>query len=157
MVSAMLRLDPTGSCFTSNHLNIVRVALEARAWDAVKPLLDHDIYSFPYDPYDKENAAYKSMHPYLCSHHESSSTFLTHAFGFTVKLDYKDPLQYFLLGGMLYTGLKDWERALHFYELAIITPINQKISKIQLEAYKKRVLVGILEYGGVSHATTQAQ
>lgn len=51
---------------------------------------------------------------------------------------------------MIYTGLKDWERALHFYEIAVIWPINNKVSMIQVEAYKKRVLVGILAYGGVS-------
>lgn len=51
---------------------------------------------------------------------------------------------------MIYTGLKDWERALHFYEVAVMWPTGNKVSLIQVEAYKKRVLVGILAHGGVS-------
>ena len=51
---------------------------------------------------------------------------------------------------MIYTGLKDWERALHFYDIVIMSPTNGTASMIQVEAYKKRVLVGILAEGGVS-------
>ena len=142
-----MRIDPSGSCFTSTHLSFARLCLEAREFEAAKPVLDNDVYAFPCT---EEIPAYTAAHPYLCSHHDSSSYFITSSSGLTEKLTYKDHLQYFLFGGMIYTGLKDWERALHFYELAIISPVAQKASMIQVEAYKKRILVGILAFGGVS-------
>lgn len=142
-----MRLDPSGSCFTSTHLTFVRLCLESREFAAAKPVLDKDIFAFPAN---SESVAHNALHPYPCSQHESSSTYITYTSGLTNKSDYKDHLQYFLLGGMIYTGLKDWERALHFYEIAVIWPINNKVSMIQVEAYKKRVLVGILAHGGVS-------
>ena len=51
---------------------------------------------------------------------------------------------------MIYTALKDWERAVHFYDMVIIVPASSAVSKIQLEAYNKRLLVGILWKGVVS-------
>lgn len=145
--SAILRLDPSGSCFTSTHLAFVRLCLDSREFAAAKPILDKDIFAFPAT---SDSVAYNGLHPYPCSQHHSSSTYITYSSGLTNKSDHKDYLQYFLLGGMIYTGLKDWERALHFYEIAVIWPTNTKVSMIQVEAYKKRVLVGILAHGGVS-------
>ncbi|KAL8795031.1 MAG: hypothetical protein Q9195_002479 [Heterodermia aff. obscurata] len=75
------------------------------------------------------------------------SNFITPSSGFTEKISSKDILQYFLLGGMIYTALKDWERAVHFYDMAIITPATNAVSKIQIEAYNKRLLVGVLWKG----------
>ena len=51
---------------------------------------------------------------------------------------------------MIYTGLKDWDRALHFYEIAVMAPASNAPSMIQVEAYRKRVLVGIIAKGYVS-------
>ena len=126
----------------------MRLCLEARAFESAKPVLDHDIWAFPTAD---DNIAYNALHPYPCSLHESSSTFITYSSGLTEKLNYRDHLQYFLFGGMIYTGLKDWERALHFFDVAIVSPIASKVSMIQVEAYKKRVLVGLLATGGVSN------
>ena len=110
-------------------------------------VLDNDIFTFPTS---SDKVAYSVLHPYLCSGHDSSSTFITYSSGLTDKLSYRDHLQYFLLGGMIYTGLKDWERALHFYEIAVMAPIINAPSMIQVEAYRKRVLVGIIAKGRVS-------
>lgn len=128
-------------------MTFVRLCLEARAFEEATPVLDHDIYAFPTND---DNLAYNDLHPFPCSRHESSSTFITYSSGLTDKLVYQDHLQYFLLGGMIYTALKKWDRALHFYEVAIISPIISKVSMIQVEAYKKWVLVGLLATGGVS-------
>ncbi|KAL8826865.1 MAG: hypothetical protein Q9191_003537 [Dirinaria sp. TL-2023a] len=118
--------------------------LPTRDFEAAKPVLDNDIFTFPTS---SDKVAYNSLHPYPCSTHDSSSTFITYFSGLTDKLSYKDHLLYFLLGGMIYTGLKDWDRALHFYEIAIMAPIINAPSMIQVEAYKKRVLVGVLAEG----------
>uniref|UniRef100_A0A8C3GB33 COP9 signalosome subunit 3 n=1 Tax=Cyclopterus lumpus TaxID=8103 RepID=A0A8C3GB33_CYCLU len=68
----------------------------------------------------KENGAYEAKH-FLC---------------------------YYYYGGMIYTGLKNFERALYFYEQAITTPA-MAVSHIMLEAYKKYILVSLILHGKV--------
>lgn len=57
-------------------------------------------------------------------------------------------LLYFYYGGMLYTALKKFERALFFFEAAV-TVDSMVVSHIVLEAYKKRILVSLIAYGKV--------
>lgn len=51
---------------------------------------------------------------------------------------------------MIYMGLKDWKHALFFLEVVISSPVANNASKIQVEAYKKLVLVRLLYKGHVS-------
>lgn len=51
---------------------------------------------------------------------------------------------------MIYIGLRDWERALLFLEIVIASPTINTTSIIQVEAYKKWVLVSLLLKGHVS-------
>uniref|UniRef100_A0A6I8Q1G8 COP9 signalosome complex subunit 3 n=1 Tax=Xenopus tropicalis TaxID=8364 RepID=A0A6I8Q1G8_XENTR len=62
--------------------------------------------------------------------------------------DAKPFLCYYYYGGMIYTGLKNFERALYFYEQAITTPA-MAVSHIMLEAYKKYILVSLILHGKV--------
>ncbi|XP_051023766.1 COP9 signalosome complex subunit 3 isoform X2 [Acomys russatus] len=62
--------------------------------------------------------------------------------------DAKHFLCYYYYGGMIYTGLKNFERALYFYEQAITTPA-MAVSHIMLEAYKKYILVSLILLGKV--------
>ena len=110
-----------------------------------RPVLDKDIYTFPPTPKAGTNNAITS---YICASNHPSSDFL--ASGFTEKVTSKDILQYFLIGGIIYTALENYERAIHFYELAIIAPATNAVSKIQVDAYVKRLLVGIIWKGVVS-------
>ncbi|GFS57964.1 COP9 signalosome complex subunit 3 [Trichonephila inaurata madagascariensis] len=57
-------------------------------------------------------------------------------------------LLYYYYGGMIYTCLKDYERALYFFEVAITTP-SMAVSHIMLEAYKKYILVSLILYGKI--------
>lgn len=148
--SAILRLDPSGSCFTSSHLTFARLCLEAREYYAAVPVLNKDIYHFPLSS-DKGGVQINPR--FWCSHHEQYSTFITNASGLSEKLDYRDHLQYFLFGAMIYIGLKDWERASLFLEVVIISPASTTTSMIQVEAYKKWVLVSLLLKGRVSNIT----
>ena len=47
-------------------------------------------------------------------------------------------------------AFKDWERALLFLEIVMVSPTANTASKIQVEAYKKWVLVSLLHRGKVS-------
>ncbi|MCJ1468776.1 hypothetical protein MMC07_007406 [Pseudocyphellaria aurata] len=142
--TAIRRLDPSGSCFTSSHLIFARLCLEAREYYAAVPVLDKDIYHFPLSS-DKGGVQINPR--FWCSHHEQYSTFITNASGLSEKLDYRDHLQYFLFGAMIYIGLKNWERASLFLEAVIISPAPNTTSMIQVEAYKKWVLVSLLLKG----------
>ncbi|OQD79580.1 hypothetical protein PENANT_c048G11375 [Penicillium antarcticum] len=64
------------------------------------------------------------------------------------------PLQSFLCfvqrtspAGMVYMALKDWRKALHFLGVVVSTPVASSVSLVMVEAYKKWVLVGLLEHG----------
>ena len=63
-----------------------------------------------------------------------------------------DDAKYFLLffyyGGMIYTALKNYERALYFFEVCVMTP-SSVISHILLEAYKKYALVSLILSGKI--------
>uniref|UniRef100_A0A2K5R4I9 COP9 signalosome complex subunit 3 n=1 Tax=Cebus imitator TaxID=2715852 RepID=A0A2K5R4I9_CEBIM len=61
--------------------------------------------------------------------------------------DAKHSLCYYY-GGMIYTGLKNFERALFFYEQAITTPA-MVVSHIMLESYKMYILVSLILLGKV--------
>ncbi|RPA79652.1 hypothetical protein BJ508DRAFT_415807 [Ascobolus immersus RN42] len=54
--------------------------------------------------------------------------------------------QYFLYGGMVYIGMKRWKDALNMLDYVLITP-GTGFSQIQVEAYKKYILVCLLYKG----------
>jgi COP9 signalosome complex subunit 3 len=58
----------------------------------------------------------------------------------------KDVLLFYYYGGMAYTGLKQFKKALNFFRLAVSMPA-QMLSAIMVEAYKKYVLLSLLVHG----------
>lgn len=62
--------------------------------------------------------------------------------------DAKDFLLYYYYGGMIYTALKNYNRALYFLEVAVTTP-SMAVSHIMMEAYKKYILVALILQGKV--------
>ncbi|GAB1599976.1 COP9 signalosome complex subunit 3-like [Argonauta hians] len=62
--------------------------------------------------------------------------------------DAKDFLLYYYYGGMIYTALKNYDRALYFFEVAITTP-SMAVSHIMMEAYKKYILVALILHGKI--------
>ncbi|MCJ1251285.1 hypothetical protein MMC30_008516 [Trapelia coarctata] len=140
--TAMLRLDPSTSCFTSTHLLFVRLCLHTKAFQDALPILDNDIFHFPTVDHNP-----RSSPPQLSEQHESSYAFITTSSGLSQNLNYQDHLRYFLYGAMLYLGLKNWKRTLLFLELVVVSPAINTASMIQVEAYKKWILVGLLLKG----------
>lgn len=63
--------------------------------------------------------------------------------------DTKYFLLYYYYGGMVYSALKNYERALYFFEVAISTPALA-MSHIMLESYKKSILVALILHGKTS-------
>ena len=62
--------------------------------------------------------------------------------------DTKYFLLYFYYGGMIYTALKNYDRALYFFEVCVTTPA-MAVSHIMLEAYKKYTIVSLILNGKV--------
>lgn len=60
--------------------------------------------------------------------------------------DTKSFLLYYYYGGMVYAAVKNYERALYFFEIVITTPA-MTVSHIMLEAYKKYILISLIING----------
>lgn len=65
------------------------------------------------------------------------------------QFDAKPFLLYYYYGGMIYLALKNYKRALFFFENAVTTP-SMAVSHIMLEAYKKHVLVSLILHGKIA-------
>lgn len=68
--------------------------------------------------------------------------------GISTEDDSKYFLLYFYYGGMIYTSLKNYDRALYFFEVCVMTPAVA-VSHIMLEAYKKYILVSLILNGKI--------
>ncbi|KAG5444074.1 COP9 signalosome complex subunit 3 [Clonorchis sinensis] len=107
------KLQRSPSQLTSLHSDVCQLALSARLFSPVLPLLNVDILEI-----------------------EKNYSFV----------DQKDYLLYFYYGGMIYGALKNWERALHFFELCLIIP-SFSVSCILVEAAKKVILTSLIHNG----------
>jgi COP9 signalosome complex subunit 3 len=144
--SVILRLDPTSSTLTPAHYSFIRLCINARAFAEGADILDRPIVFLPYDA-DKNTLA--RSYKYLCSEQESSATYLTYHTGLNVKWTYRQYLEYFLMGAMVYMALRQFSKAQFYLEVVLTTPTSNSTatSMIQVEAYKKWVLVNLLLKG----------
>lgn len=51
---------------------------------------------------------------------------------------------------MIYTAMKNYDRALYFFEVVVTVPA-MVVSHIMLEAYKKYILVSLILHGKVKY------
>ncbi|OON18706.1 PCI domain protein [Opisthorchis viverrini] len=120
------KLQRSPSQLTSLHSDVCQLALSARLFSPVLPLLNVDILEI------EKNVGKRSFNSLL--HRQYSF------------VDQKDYLLYFYYGGMIYGALKNWERALHFFELCLIIP-SFSVSCILVEAAKKVILTSLIYNG----------
>jgi COP9 signalosome complex subunit 3 len=133
---------------TSIHYHFIRLCLYAKAYEEAANILDRPIYHIP-TSLDKASAA--RSYQYLCSA-ETSSAYLTPGTGLTEKFNHRTYLEYFLYAGVVYIALKRWEPALAALEICLAAPSSNTASMIQIEAYKKFILVGLLFNGKLPKA-----
>lgn len=147
---AIVRLDPSSEVLTSVHTTFIKLTLVSRSYSLAVPVLERQVCHFP----TVTGQAYQNYHqPLLCAEHESSTAFITDASGFSKQLAYRDHLQFFLYGAMIYMALKKWDRALHYLSIVISCPVTNAVSKIMVEGYKKWLLVSLLRNGKVMSQT----
>lgn len=128
------------STLTTTHVLLSRLSLLARAYTLALPVIDQTICQFSATT-DKPN--------YQQNESDIDPSPSLHLFGPHSNLSHKDHLQYFLYGGMIYMALKKWNKARHFLSIVISSPAINSVSLIMVEAYKKWVLVNLLEKGVV--------
>jgi len=64
------------------------------------------------------------------------------------RFDAKDYLSYYYYGGMIFTAIKNYDKALYFFEVVVTTP-SVAVSHIMMEAYKKFILVSLIFHGKI--------
>ncbi|KAF2152632.1 hypothetical protein K461DRAFT_150332 [Myriangium duriaei CBS 260.36] len=139
--TAILRMDPTSSTFTSNHLHYIQLCLEARRPREALPILDRDVLSFPYDEI-------QGVDKRLLCDTLPGSNYITTRSGISADLTTLVVQEYYLLGAQIYIGLRSYERASLFLELVLSTPgLGQPVNAFMVEAYKKLILVNLVALG----------
>ncbi|XP_050300575.1 COP9 signalosome complex subunit 3 [Anthonomus grandis grandis] len=107
---------------TSIHADFCQLCLLAKCFKPALQILDVDIVS-------------------ICQE-------LNHTNPNSPQFDAKYFLLYYYYGGKIYLAVRNLERALYFFEVALTTPAHA-VSHIMLEAYKKFILVSLLLHGKV--------
>jgi len=152
--TAILRMDPLSSTFTSNHLLLVRLCLEAGLPREALPILDMDIYCLPTDPITGIDDTL------MCAAHELSCMYITRGSGISLEVQVAMLQEYYYLGAYVYIGLRLYERARLFLEMVITVPVqNHAVNPLMVEAHKRMILIGLLAQGQpykTSHLVDQA-
>ncbi|KAH8302766.1 hypothetical protein KR044_010644 [Drosophila immigrans] len=124
---------------TPIHADLCQLSLKAKHFNVVLPYLDADIT-------DISTVAAE------CKNQQQQQPQHT--------LDANNDAKYFLLyyyyGGMIYTAVKNYERALYFFEVCITTPA-MAMSHIMLEAYKKFLMVSLIVEGKIAYIPKNVQ
>lgn len=116
------------SQLTAVHADLCLLSLQAKCFKTALKFLDIDITSIATDGSSNRGS-------FLATLQDSNH-------------DVKYFLLYYYYGGMIYTAVKNYERALYFFEVAVSTPA-MAMSHIMLESYKKFILVSLILHGKI--------
>jgi COP9 signalosome complex subunit 3 len=126
--------------------------METRSYAAALPILDNYIHSIgtkiPQAVLENLPAALP------CADHTNSGEYIHLKSGHSGKITVKDVQEYYLLGGMAYSGVQEYKKAAQFMEHVLVTPTSNTANGLMLEAYRKWVLLCCLAYGKVTRAQT---
>ncbi|KAK6841338.1 hypothetical protein PG989_010109 [Apiospora arundinis] len=139
--AAILKVDPTGSMFTSTHHQLVKLAYNTNNIEPVLKVIEKDIVFFPGMANSKRPAV-------LCDMTLSPSVYIHKETGLTNPVKAGAVLEYDLLSGMIFCSKREWTKAHAAFERIVTYPTREGgCSKIMAEAYKKWVLVSLLSKG----------
>ncbi|KAI0134185.1 hypothetical protein BJ170DRAFT_189069 [Xylariales sp. AK1849] len=141
LATAILRIDPTASVFTSTHVHLVRIAYATNNVQPALPVIDKSIVFYPGMANQREAELLSDLSL-------SPAAYVSKDAGLTSHLRAPAILEYDILCGMIYCAQRDWGKALAAFERLVTYPTrDQGISKIMVEAFKKWVLVSLLYKG----------
>ncbi|KAK4877067.1 hypothetical protein RN001_009573 [Aquatica leii] len=118
---AISKLQLFDSQLTSIHADLCQLCLLAKCFKPALEVLDIDITGICQETNQGQSGS-----------HFDAKYFLLH----------------YYYGGMIYLAVRNLDRSLYFFEVAITTPA-QEVSHIMLEAYKKYILVSLLLHGKI--------
>ncbi|EFA11362.1 COP9 signalosome complex subunit 3 isoform X2 [Tribolium castaneum] len=118
---AISKLRFFDSQLTSIHADLCQLCLLAKCFKPALEILDTDITGICQEIVHNPNGA---------------------------QFEAKYFLLYYYYGGMIYLAVRNLDRALYFFEVAITTPAHA-VSHIMLEAYKKYIIVSLLLHGKI--------
>ena len=143
----MLRLDPTTGTFTTTHLQFLRLCVETRQYASAVEILDNYIYSLP----SKLPRAIASLeYSVPAADHKNSGDYITLSSGHTDKISLQALQEYYILGAMAYSGVRQFKDGRSLLEHVLVMPsTNGACNGLFLEAYQKWVLLSLLVDGSV--------
>jgi len=144
--NAIQRLDQTSSTLTVSHYYFVKLCVLARAYNEATILLNRPVYHVP--TVESTKPLEKRLSKHLCSQHESSVAYINPQTGLSGKITSRVYLEYYFLAALCFVGIKNWQKAEEFLEVVLTCPTSQNVaSRIQVEAYKKWLIIGLLING----------
>lgn len=127
--------------FTSIHLPLIQLAYTCDCIEPATKLIDHRITLYPGLPGQKDSRL-------LCDRGLSPVAFISTDTGLTESVKSTTVLEYELVSALIYISQRDWQKAHKALERAITYPTKDRgVSKIMVEAFKKWLLVGLLNDG----------
>ncbi|KZF20120.1 hypothetical protein L228DRAFT_263417 [Xylona heveae TC161] len=143
--TAILRLDPTASTYTSNHNLFAQLCLLGGSYPPALPVIDNIIRHFPDTPEDYIPSV--SIQASINEIRPGALLTITTGSGLTGAVTYQEFLQYSLWCAQIYIGLRQWEKAEITLASIIMAPVDNAVSNLMVIAYKRWVLVRLLSGG----------
>ncbi|KAI0550046.1 cop9 subunit [Xylaria curta] len=141
LATAILKLDPSGTMFTSSHLLLTKLAYDTDNIQPALPVIDKDIVFYP-------GMANHANALYLCDLESSPPSYISKNTGLTAPVKTPMVLEYDVLCGMMYCARREWNKSRAAFEHAVTFPTKDGgCSKIMVEAFKKWILVSLLSDG----------
>ncbi|KAK8146619.1 hypothetical protein G3M48_002790 [Beauveria asiatica] len=149
LTTAILRLDPTGTLFTSTHLYIAKMAVESNILEPALEILDKEITCYPVMSSNREAREARDPRP-LCDPSLGPAAYISTATGLTENLKSISVLEYNYFRYLAYSSRRDWHKAFVALEQVITHPAKDRgVSKVMAECHKRWILVGLLNSGKI--------
>ncbi|KAJ6783345.1 hypothetical protein PWT90_04344 [Aphanocladium album] len=147
LATAILRIDPTGTVFTSTHLFLAKLAVESNVIEPALEVLDKEITCYPVMSSNREAREARDSRP-LCDPNLGPASYISTATGLTDGFKSGSILEYNFFRSLVYTSRRDWNKAYAALEQVITHPAKERsVSKVMTECHKRWLLVGLLKYG----------
>lgn len=149
LTTAILRIDPTGTMFTSTHLHLAKLAFESNVIEPAFEVLDKEITCYPVMSSNREAREARDSRP-LCDPSLGPAGYISTATGLTDSFKSAAVLEYNFFRSLIYTSRRDWTKAFAALEQVITHPAKDRgVSKIMAECHKRWILVGLLKSGDI--------
>lgn len=141
VTTALLRLDPSGSVFTSTHCVLANLTYSTGCIEQARPLLEKTIIFYPDS----------TSQPKLpCDEQLPPNAYITKPSGLTADLTSSSALEYDMMRALIFIQDRRWAPALDALERCIAFPTDEStVSNIMICAFQKWTLVSLILHGRI--------